>query len=58
MCDEKRLFKKVEVFNTLTASYYKGIRAARRPAVSSKICTLDEDRLAHRMLTPNEKKAD
>jgi len=54
MCDEKRLFKKIDIFNTLTASYYKGIRGARRPAVSNKICTLDEDRLAHRMLTPTE----
>ena len=53
-CDIKRNFKKKSVFNTLTATYYKGIRGSSRPAVSTKEGFLDDDRDAHRMLTPNE----
>ena len=53
-CDIKRNFKKKKVFNTLTATYYKGIRGSSRPAVSTKEGFLDDDRDAHRMLTPNE----
>jgi DNA-cytosine methyltransferase len=53
-CDIKRNFKKKTVFNTLTATYYKGIRGSSRPAVSIKEGFLDDDRDAHRMLTPNE----
>tara|TARA_R110002167_G_scaffold348859_1_gene560473 strand:+ start:60 stop:881 length:822 start_codon:yes stop_codon:yes gene_type:complete len=53
-CDIKRNFKKKSVFNTLTATYYKGIRGSGRPAVSTKEGFLDDDRDAHRMLTPNE----
>jgi len=53
-CDVKREFKKKTVFNTLTATYYKGIRGSGRPAVSTKEGFLDDDRDAHRMLTPNE----
>ena len=53
-CDIKRNFKKKKVFNTLTATYYRGIRGSSRPAVSTKEGFLDDDRDAHRMLTPNE----
>tara|TARA_B110000208_G_scaffold74473_1_gene95775 strand:+ start:591 stop:1403 length:813 start_codon:yes stop_codon:yes gene_type:complete len=53
-CDIKRNFKKKKVFNTLTATYYRGIRGSSRPAVSTKEGFLDDDRGAHRMLTPNE----
>ena len=47
-------FKKADIFNTLTAVYYKGISGSSRPAVSIRESYLDEDRAAHRMLTPNE----
>ena len=30
-CDVKRVFKKKKIFNTLTATYWKGIRGSRRP---------------------------
>ena len=53
-CDMRRFFRRKEVFNTLTATYYKGIRAANRPAVSLRESCLDDDREAHRMLTPEE----
>lgn len=53
-CDMRRFFSRKSVFNTLTATYYKGIRAANRPAVSIRESHLDEDREAHRMLTPGE----
>lgn len=53
-CNQKRIFTKKAIFNTLTASYYKGIRASSRPAVSIKEGFLDDDRAAHRMLTPEE----
>ncbi len=53
-CDKTRFFKKKNVFNTLTATYWKGIRGASRPAVSMKEGFLDDDRFAHRMLTPTE----
>jgi len=53
-CNTKRIFKKKQVFNTLTATYYKGIRGSGRPAVSTKEGFLDDDRSAHRMLTPIE----
>ncbi|AGO47967.1 DNA methylase [Cellulophaga phage phi12:1] len=53
-CDVKRNFKRKSIFNTLTATYYKGIRASSRPAVSIKEGFLDDDRDSHRMLTPNE----
>lgn len=53
-CGVNRFFKKKEIFNTLTATYWKGIRGSSRPAVSTKDGFLDEDRSAHRMLTPNE----
>jgi len=53
-CNIKRYFKKKEVFNTLTATYYKGIRASSRPAVSTCEGFLDDNREAHRMLTPSE----
>jgi site-specific DNA-cytosine methylase len=53
-CDVKRFFKKKDIFNTLTATYWKGIRGSSRPAVSIKEGFLDEDRTLHRMLTPTE----
>jgi len=53
-CDVKRIFKKKEIFNTITATYWKGIRGSGRPAISTKEGFLDDDRSAHRMLTPNE----
>ena len=53
-CDVKRVFKKKKIFNTITATYFKGIRGSSRPAVSTKEGFLDDDREAHRMLTPNE----
>ena len=53
-CNIKRVFKKKKIFNTITATYYKGIRGSSRPAVSTKEGFLDDDRDAHRMLTPNE----
>jgi DNA (cytosine-5)-methyltransferase 3A len=53
-CGVDRVFKKKKVFNTLTATYWKGIRGSGRPAVSTKEGFLDDDRTAHRMLTPNE----
>ena len=53
-CGVNRFFKKREIFNTLTATYYKGIRGSGRPAISLRESFLDEDREAHRMLTPNE----
>lgn len=53
-CGVNRFFKRREVFNTLTATYYKGIRGSGRPAISLRESFLDEDREAHRMLTPNE----
>jgi DNA (cytosine-5)-methyltransferase 3A len=53
-CDVKRVFKKKKIFNTLTATYWKGIRGSSRPAVSVREGFLDDDRIAHRMLTPNE----
>tara|TARA_R110002020_G_scaffold475621_1_gene711374 strand:+ start:904 stop:1740 length:837 start_codon:yes stop_codon:yes gene_type:complete len=46
--------KKTEIFNTLTAVYYKGVDGGSRPCVSIKEGELREDRAAHRMLTPNE----
>lgn len=53
-CDIKRVFKRKEIFNTLTATYWKGIRGSSRPAVSIREGFLDTDREAHRMLTPSE----
>lgn len=53
-CDVDRVFKRKQIFNTLTASYYKGIRGVRRPTISIKEGFLDDDRKAHRMLTPTE----
>ena len=53
-CNVKRIFKRKEIFNTLTATYWKGIRGSGRPAVSIREGFLDDDRDAHRMLTPNE----
>lgn len=53
-CGVNRFFKRREIFNTLTATYYKGIRGSGRPAISLRESFLDEDREAHRMLTPNE----
>jgi len=53
-CNVKRMFKKKEVFNTITATYWKGIRGSGRPAVSTEEGFLDDNRSAHRMLTPNE----
>ena len=49
-----RVFKKKTIFNTLTATYWKGIRGSSRPAVSVREGFLDTDREAHRMLTPTE----
>ena len=53
-CGIDRVFKKKKIFNTLTATYYKGIRGSGRPAVSIREGFLDTDRDAHRMLTPLE----
>ena len=53
-CGVDRVFKKKKIFNTLTATYWKGIRGSGRPAVSIKEGFLDDDRTAHRMLTPLE----
>jgi len=53
-CNVGRIFKRKGVFNTLTATYWKGIRGSGRPAISTKEGFLDNDRDAHRMLTPNE----
>jgi len=53
-CDVNRMFKRKKIFNTLTATYWKGIRGSGRPAISTKEGFLDDDRDAHRMLTPNE----
>ena len=53
-CGIDRVFKRKEVFNTLTATYWKGIRGSSRPAVSIREGFLDTDREAHRMLTPTE----
>ena len=53
-CGIDRVFKKKKIFNTLTATYYKGIRGSGRPAVSIREGFLDADRDAHRMLTPLE----
>jgi len=53
-CGVDRVFKRKQLFNTLTATYFKGIRGSSRPAVSTKEGFLDDDRTAHRMLTPNE----
>ena len=53
-CDVNRIFKRKNVFNTLTATYWKGIRGSGRPAISLREGFLDTDRNAHRMLTPNE----
>lgn len=49
-----RFFTKKEIFNCLTAVYYKGIRGASRPAISTEEGFLDDNRSAHRMLTPEE----
>jgi len=53
-CNTSRIFKKRNIFNTLTATYWKGIRGAGRPTVSIREGFLDDDRDAHRMLKPNE----
>lgn len=54
-CTKKeRYFTRKDIFGTLTASYCKGIRGDGRPAVSIRESKLDEDRSAHRMLTPTE----
>lgn len=53
-CNVKREFKRKEIFNTLTATYWKGIRGSGRPSVSTEEGFLDDNREAHRMLTPNE----
>ena len=53
-CTKDRFFKRKDIFTTLTASYYKGIRGNGRPAVSIKEGLLDEDRASHRMLTVKE----
>lgn len=53
-CGIDRVFKKKDVFNTLTATYWKGIRGSSRPAISVREGFLDCDREAHRMLTPTE----
>ena len=53
-CGVDRVFKKKEIFNTLTATYWKGIRGSGRPAVSTKEGFLDDNRDCHRMLTPTE----
>jgi hypothetical protein len=53
-CNIKRYFSRKKVFNTLTATYWKGIRGSGRPAVSLKEGSFDEDRSVHRQLTPTE----
>ena len=53
-CGMDRVFKFKNKFNTLVATYYKGIRGSGRPAVSVGESNLDVDRQAHRMLTPIE----
>lgn len=53
-CGVDRIFKRKEIFNTLTATYWKGIRGSGRPAISTKEGFLDDNRDAHRMLTPEE----
>ena len=53
-CGIDRVFKRKQIFNTLTATYWKGIRGSSRPAVSIREGFLDGDREAHRMLTPTE----
>jgi len=53
-CGVDRIFKQKNIFNTLTATYYKGIRGSSRPAISIRESFLDDDRTAHRMLTPEE----
>ena len=53
-CGVDRVFKKKKIFNTLTATYYKGIRGSSRPTISVREGFLDDDRDAHRMLTPLE----
>lgn len=53
-CGIDRVFKQKQIFNTLTATYWKGIRGSSRPAVSIREGFLDSDREAHRMLTPTE----
>lgn len=53
-CGVDRVFKRKQIFNTLTATYYKGIRGSGRPAVSVREGFLDTDREAHRMLSPTE----
>jgi len=53
-CGVDRVFKQKNIFNTLTATYYKGIRGSSRPAISIRESFLDDDRTAHRMLTPEE----
>ena len=53
-CGVDRIFKKKKIFNTLTATYWKGIRGSGRPAISLREGFLDDDRNAHRMLTPIE----
>ncbi len=47
-------FRRKEIFNTMTATMYKGINASGRPAVSLRESFYYDDRDAHRMLTPNE----
>jgi DNA (cytosine-5)-methyltransferase 3A len=53
-CGVDRVFKRKKIFNTLTATYWKGIRGSGRPTVSTGEGFLDDDRSKHRMLTPNE----
>ena len=53
-CGVDRIFKRKEIFNTLTATYWKGIRGSGRPAISTKEGFLDDNRGVHRMLTPEE----
>jgi DNA (cytosine-5)-methyltransferase 3A len=53
-CGVDRVFKRKNIFNTLTATYWKGIRGSGRPAVSIDEGFLDDDRSKHRMLTPTE----
>ena len=52
--DAKRIIRKTTNFCCLTATYYKGIRGAGRPFISSKIGYFDEVRQYQRPLTPNE----
>ena len=54
MLSVKSVAKRKEIFNTLTATYWKGIRGSGRPSVSTEEGFLDDNRKAHRMLTPNE----